>query len=147
MSRAQRRPAVRASAPRSSFQRQALESLEHRRLLAAQIVGNSTVFATIQAAVDAAIAGQTITVEPGTYAESVVIHKQLTVKGAKAGIDGRSNARASLAGESIVTGATLADGKKAYGFRIVTSNVTLEGFTVQGQTSSSTTVGAGIVIG
>ncbi len=149
MSRVQRRSAVRASGSSKDRQRHlsGLERLEHRRLLAAHIVGNSTIYATIQAAVDAAAAGQTVTVDAGSYTESVVIYKQLTVKGAKAGIDGRSNARAAGAGESIVTGALLADGKTAYGFRITTSNVTLDGFTVQGQTSQTTTLGAAVVMG
>src|SRR4051794_38471752 len=86
---------------RSSIQ--TLEQLETRRFLAAHIVGNATNFATIQAAVDAASAGQTVTVDPGNYPETVSIFKQLTVKGAQAGNDGRSNARGT--GESIVTGA------------------------------------------
>ena len=47
-----------------------LEHLERRQLLAAHIVGSGTVYATIQAAVDAAVAGQTVTVDPGTYAEA-----------------------------------------------------------------------------
>ena len=50
-----------------------VETLERRRLLAAHIVGSSTVYSTIQAAVDAAVAGQTVTVDPGNYPESVSI--------------------------------------------------------------------------
>ena len=39
------------------------ESLEERRLLAAHVVGSATSYATIQAAVDAAASGGTVTVE------------------------------------------------------------------------------------
>ena len=53
------------------------------------------VFTTIQAAVDAAPAGATVTVPPGVYRESVRITKPLTLVGAGAGqaiIDGRDPA-------------------------------------------------------
>ncbi|MCZ4353868.1 right-handed parallel beta-helix repeat-containing protein, partial [Roseovarius aestuarii] len=43
---------------------------------------------SIQAAVDAASAGDTITILAGTYAEDVVVNKQLTINGANAGIAG-----------------------------------------------------------
>lgn len=45
-------------------------------------------FATIQAAVDAAPAGSTIQVCPGTYPEQVVIDKQLVLKGISSGTAG-----------------------------------------------------------
>src|SRR5579871_1918556 len=81
-----------------------IERLEGRRLLAAHIVGSSTVYATIQAAVDAASPGATITVDAGNYPELVGINKSLTIKGAQAGIDARSNARAASGNESVVSG-------------------------------------------
>src|SRR5262249_39328313 len=64
-----------------------LERLESRRMLAAHVVGDPTVYATIQAAVNAAVAGGTVTVDAGTYPEQVVVDKRLTIKGAQAGVD------------------------------------------------------------
>jgi hypothetical protein len=119
------------------------EALEPRRLLAAHIVGNPTSYATIQAAVDAAVAGATITVDPGVYAEGVAIFKPLTLRGAQAGVDGRSNARG--VSESIVTGVDTGAGI-SLAFKIGVDNVVLDGFTVQGQSTQSSTTGAGIVI-
>src|SRR5688572_15173404 len=95
---------------------QAVEMLEPRRLFAAHIVGNPTVFATIQAAVNAAVAGQTITVDPGVYSELVSVHKQLTIKGPKAGIDGRSNLRSDRAQEAVVNGKLNASGTRGTSF-------------------------------
>src|SRR5690348_10790628 len=82
-----------------------IERLEGRLFLAAHIVGSSTVYATIQAAVDAAAPGATITVDAGNYPELVGVNKSLTIKGAQAGVDARSNIRAaSPANESVVCG-------------------------------------------
>src|SRR5881628_1493668 len=75
-----------------------LERLETRSLLAAHIAGDPTVYATIQAAVDAALAGSTINVDAGSYAEQVSIFKPLTLNGARAGADARSNTRLSGGG-------------------------------------------------
>jgi parallel beta-helix repeat protein len=69
-----------------------LEALEERRMLAVFTVDDSFAaddpaahqFTTIQAAVDAAAAGDTIDLRPGTYAENVVVDKQLKIKGAEA---------------------------------------------------------------
>ena len=123
--------------------RKALEILEERRLLAAHIVGNATVYSTIQAAVDAAVAGQTITVDSGTYPEQVSIFKQLTIKGAQTGVDARSNVRGT--GESIVSGAN-SGGKFTSAFKIGANDVVIDGFTVQGENVAATDTGAGIVI-
>src|SRR5688500_15550986 len=71
-----------------------LERLELRRLLAAHIVGGHQNFATIQAAVNAASAGQTVVVDPGTYNEVVwVSTPNVSVLGPKTGIHGGSNTR------------------------------------------------------
>jgi titin len=122
----------------------AIESLESRRMLAAHVVGNPATFATIQAAIDAAPAGGTVTVDAGNYTEQVIVYNGVNVKGAQAGVDARSNLRGS--GESIITGITQADGTVSYAFKVVGNDCTIDGFTVQGQTSQSTAVGAGIVI-
>src|SRR5688572_33371392 len=87
-----------------SYRTCSIERLEKRALFAAYIAGSSNVYATIQAAVDAALAGQTVTVDAGNYAEVVSINKALTLRGAKAGIDGRSSQRG--ANETVITGVT-----------------------------------------
>jgi regulation of enolase protein 1 (concanavalin A-like superfamily) len=123
------------------------ERLEARRLLAARVVGDSTVYATIQAAVDAALPGGVVTVDAGVYPEMVVVNKKLTIEGARAGEDARTNARAGGAvDESVVTGTTLRNGLTSCAFQIRASGVTIDGFTVQGQTSIDDATGAGIVI-
>src|SRR2546423_13805592 len=122
------------------------EALEKRRLLAAHIAGSSADFQTIQAAVDAAGSGATITVDVGVYPELVNINKSLTLRGAQAGNDARSNFRRSgAASESVLTGTNLGGGIISSSFYVNASNVTLDGFVVQGNTSTGT-FGAGIVI-
>ncbi|SCK52488.1 hypothetical protein [Streptomyces sp. WMMB 322] len=83
-------------------------------------------FSTIQAAVTAATAGDTIRVCAGTYNEAVTVTKSLVFRGAKAGVDARGG-RTNPAQESIVqpgasTGFTVASG---------VSDVTIDGFTIQ----------------
>jgi pectin methylesterase-like acyl-CoA thioesterase len=51
-------------------------------------VGPSGDFSTIQAAINAAGAGDTISIAAGTYNESLTINKALTIQGANAGIAG-----------------------------------------------------------
>src|SRR5215468_2697133 len=85
---------------------QSLETLESRRMFAAHIQGNPNTYATIQAAVDAAVAGAIVTVDAGTYAEQVYVSKSITIRGAQSGVDARSNTRLGAGvPESIVTGA------------------------------------------
>ena len=74
------------------------ERLERRDLMAAHIVGSTTSYATIQAAVNAAVAGAVVTVDAGTYNETVTISKSLSIRGANYGKDGRGTRSA----ESIV---------------------------------------------
>ncbi len=125
----------------------AFETLEDRRLFAAHIAGNATVYATIQAAVDAAKPGAVIDVDAGTYSENVGIYKALTLRGAQAGLDARSNRRLSGAAETILNGQLNSDGTRSSAFYVAADNVTLDGFIVQEETSQSLTYGAGIVIG
>ena len=61
-----------------------LTALEARTLLATLVVdpaGGPGVFTTIQAAVTAAIAGDTLAIHPATYTEQVTINKSLTMMG------------------------------------------------------------------
>src|SRR5437667_2585888 len=97
----------------------ALEPLEARRLFAAHIAGDPTVYATIQAAVDAALPNAIVTVDSGTYAEQVAISKPLTIRGAQAGVDARSNVRISgAAAETTLIGITDAQGNRTSSFYI-----------------------------
>jgi hemolysin type calcium-binding protein/parallel beta helix pectate lyase-like protein len=74
-------------------------------------------FATIQAAVTASADGDTIVVCPGTYPEQVNVNKQVTIRGAQAGVDARTP-RAGA--ESILQGE----------FALLANNITIDGFTV-----------------
>jgi parallel beta-helix repeat protein len=69
---------------RSNARRLRMESLEGREMLAVIVVdaAGDGDFTTIQAAVDAADAGDKVKVRAGTYAENVVVDKELTIKGA-----------------------------------------------------------------
>jgi hypothetical protein len=139
--RARRRHAVaRAAVGSAPFDR-----LEDRQLMAAHVAGSATSYATIQAAVNAAPAGGTVTVDAGSYAETVTVNKSLTIEGAEAGVDARGNVRQQTGTESILTGATTSAGVGA-GFYVTANDVTIDGFTVQGETSQNLTTGAGIVI-
>lgn len=120
-----------------------VEGLEGRCLLAAHIIGSPIVYPTIQSAVNAAAPGATIKVDAGVYSEQVTVNKQLTLLGAQAGVDARSASRGST--ESIVNGQDFGGGNRSTSFYIAANDVTLDGFTVQGDTSSNV-FGAGVVI-
>ena len=121
------------------------DRLEDRQMMAAHVAGSAVSYPTIQSAVDAAPAGGTVTVDAGSYAESVTIGKPLTVQGAQAGVDARGNARQNGGVETVLTGATTAAGVTA-AFTVAATGVTIDGFTIQGETSQSLYTGAGIVI-
>src|SRR5689334_21536748 len=120
---------------------QTLDLLERRQMLAAHISGSSVIYANIQSAVDAAPPGATVTVDAGSYAGQVVVAKPLTIKGARAGVDGRSNLRGVA--ESLVTGDN-SGGIVTSSFRITASDVTIDGFEIAGETSTDDTRGAAI---
>jgi nitrous oxidase accessory protein NosD len=82
-------------------------------------------FPTIQEAVTAASAGDTIHVCRGSYEESVIVDRTLTLLGAKDGVDARS--RASTA-ESVVD----PPGTVAPGFSLQADDIVVDGFTFEG---------------
>jgi hypothetical protein len=116
----------------------AVESLEKRLLFAARIEGSAAVYATIQDAVNAAPVGATINVDAGVYSELVNVYKTLTIRGPRAGIDGRSNLRNDRAGEAIVNGVLGAvTGLRTSAFHLNADNIVLDGFTVEGQNATN----------
>ena len=92
---------------------------------------------SIQRGVDAASSGDTVNVEAGTYNEDVNVDKSVTLLGAEAGIDARTRTPDN---ESIINSP---DGETE--LEISASNVTVNGFTVQGNTNSNV-FGAGVYI-
>src|SRR5262245_2881308 len=97
-------------------------------------------FTSVQAAVNAASAGDTIRVGSGTFTESVSVNKQITLLGNQFGIDARTRAGAA---ETIMDGATNSGRTPFY---VTANSVTLDGFTVQGATNPNV-FGFGILLG
>ena len=103
--------------------------------------GTGGCFSTIQAAVNAASPGDQINVAAGTYPEGVNVNKRVTLRGAQAGGDPRAGACDNQpATESVVSG-----NGGTTPFYLTASDVTIDGFTVTGQTNVNQ-FGAGIVI-
>jgi uncharacterized repeat protein (TIGR01451 family) len=98
-------------------------------------------FGTIQGAVNAATAGDTVRVGPGTFVEGVNVNKQLSVLGNQVGVDAQAG-RVGAA-ETIVTGA---GNNGVSPFQFTASDVELNGFTIEGATSANT-FGFGILLG
>ena len=82
-------------------------------------------FLTINHAISVAVAGDMIYVDVGTYAETVLVTKALTFKGAKFGVDARTRSGS----ESIISSSN-ASGSIQIG--PVAGTVTVDGFTVSG---------------
>lgn len=98
----------------------------------------------IQAAVNAASPGATVTIQPGTYDEKVTVNKPLTLLGAQHGVDARSGRPG--AAESIVDGADLGGGQRTTSFYVTANDVTIDGFTIENATSANQ-FGAGVLLG
>ncbi len=113
-----------------------LELLEARQMLAAHIAGSTVVYPTIQSAVNAAGTGAIITVDAGTYDETVTVSKPMTIRGANWGVDAR-NARGA---ESIVYATQTV-------FAVNANDVTIDGFTVEGDDADiGAALGAGVLM-
>ena len=85
-------------------------------------------FATIQHAINAASNGNTIFVDAGSYAEDIIVNKELTINGSNSSNDACGITRVA---EAIVVPATnaIASGEI---FHVSASNVTISGFTIDG---------------
>ncbi len=97
-------------------------------------LGSPTYYATISAAIVAAVDSDEIDVCAGTYNESLNINKQLNLRGAQA--DNCASTRTGA--ESIINCPT--------GNGIYASNVTINGFTIQGQTIGNAAPGWGYAV-
>lgn len=111
------------------------EVLEGRQMLSATLwvdpaSTHASDFHTIQAAVNAAVAGDTIKVAPGTYTESVTVPTTVTLIGGQIHLAGES-------GPSIVESDTA-------GFTLSANSVTIKGFTIEPATSAGDGVATGI---
>ncbi|MBK6698525.1 MAG: HYR domain-containing protein [Saprospiraceae bacterium] len=93
-------------------------------------------YCTIQDAINDAIAGDVITVDAGTYAENVIVNKSLTILGPNSAIDPCSGA--TRVAEAIIVPATSAIASGEI-FHVAASNVTISGFTIDGDNTSITT--------
>ncbi len=93
-------------------------------------------YCSIQAAINdpMTLNGHTITVDAGTYAEDIVVSKSLTILGPNANIDPCSGSRVA---EAIVVPATAAISSGEI-FHVAASNVTIKGFTIDGDNTAIT---------
>jgi hypothetical protein len=89
-------------------------------------------FSTIQAGVNADVAGGTVYVLPGTYAENVVIDKSISLLGPNQGIAGTGTRGA----EAVVEPGLTSSYSSSSVFEVDASNVTIDGFTIQGSIAS-----------
>ncbi len=94
----------------------------------------SETFCSIQAAIDdpQTLDGHLLTVGPGTYIENIIVSKQLTINGPNAGISPNGGTRVP---EAILVPAVkaIATGEIVH---IAASNVTLNGFTLDGDNTA-----------
>jgi hypothetical protein len=101
--------------------------------------GNSPCFSTIQAAINAATAGDTIQVAAGTYAEQININKALTLLGPNANINPNTGARVAEANIIPTASDPLNPAPGApLVVRLSANDITFKGFTVDGDNPSLT---------
>jgi parallel beta-helix repeat protein len=117
-----------------------LEALENRTVPSSLFVSptgsfnGQPAFKTIQAAVNAAVAGDTVNVAKATYNENVTIPVAVNLLGAEKGINPNAGTRSDPANESIVTG-TLS---------VTTSDVSINGFTIRNPSGDGIFVADGV---
>ena len=117
-----------------------LEVLENRTVPSSLFVSptgsynGQAAFKTIQAAVNAAVAGDSIIVARATYNENVTIPVAVNLQGAEKGIDPNSGTRSDPTNESIVTG-TLS---------VTASNASINGFIVRNPSGDGIFVADGV---
>jgi len=90
-------------------------------------------YRTIQHAISSAGANDIIWVDAGGYPENVIVNKTLTIKGPKELVDGCDPLRGT--GEAVVVPATAAISSGEI-FHVAASNVTIKGFTIDGDNTS-----------
>jgi hypothetical protein len=88
----------------------------------------------IQEGINLATSGGTVIAEPGTYAENVLVNKSVTLLGPNAGINPNAGVRGP---EAIVVPATT-DTNAGNVFAVTASDVTIKGFTIDGNNPSLT---------
>jgi hypothetical protein len=98
-------------------------------------VNTSTVYCTIQSAIDApsTLNGHVLEVSAGVYAENVTINKAVEIRGANYGINPNTGVRGA---EAIVIPATSSAGGEL--FTVTVSNVTIDGLTFNGDNTALT---------
>jgi hypothetical protein len=94
------------------------------------IVRTGTGYCSIQAAINAAIAGDVITVAAGTYDEIVTVNKALTINGPNAGLDPNTGSRVSEA--ILVSSPQPAGTNQKTQWHILANNVVIDGFYFDG---------------
>ncbi len=99
-------------------------------------LNTNKMFCSIQAAINDAttLSGHVISVSAGTYAENIVVTKELSILGPNAVVDACTGTRVP---EAIIVPATnaVASGEV---FHVAASNVTIAGFTISGDNTSLT---------
>jgi len=100
-------------------------------------------YSTITAAITAANPGDTIVVAPGTYTENVVINKSITLAGAWPKLS-LIRPAVSAPNPSVCAGASLCVGAESDIILVQADNVTIHGFTLDGNNPALT---SGIVAG
>lgn len=119
---------------RGSF-RPRIEALEDRALMATFTVDDSFVadnpaqrkYDTIQEAVNAASAGDTIKVLAGSYEENVLVDKRLTIQGASAKLSQAFDPNKASILDPVDNGAA---GSPASGFSLQANDIVIKGFTI-----------------
>jgi hypothetical protein len=111
----------------------------HSSAVFSQLVTNTTTletFSTIQAAIDDAntLNGHTLSIAAGAYYENVLVNKEVSIIGPKAGVDGNDASRGT--GEAVLYPPAIWYGDGTYNggylIRVTADNVTIEGMTLNG---------------